>query len=66
MLRTMAVCSYLCRQHCCLRGGEQTKNMYCFKDASTTISNTLHVIKAEADRWIVAGAMGLQELVMVH
>lgn len=38
------------------------RNVRCFREAATSIGGLLHLIKAEADAWIKAGAKGLRAL----
>lgn len=38
------------------------RNAHCFREASSSLADLLQIIKAEADNWIQAGAMALQEL----
>ena len=38
------------------------RNARCFREASATVIEILQLIKAEADRWIEAGAGGLAAL----
>ena len=38
------------------------RNARCFRESTASITDLLHLIKAEADRWIKAGAGGLAAL----
>ena len=38
------------------------RNARCFRESTSTVTELLQVIKAEADRWIQAGASGLSAL----
>jgi hypothetical protein len=38
------------------------QNTRCFRDSTATTSKILRIIKAEADRWIEAGVVGLRAL----
>jgi len=38
------------------------RNERCFRESTSTVTELLQVIKAEADRWIQAGASGLSAL----
>ena len=38
------------------------RNARCFRESTSTVDDLLHIIKAEADHWIQAGADGLRAL----
>lgn len=38
------------------------RNVRCFRNATASLNENLHVIRAEAERWIEAGAAGLSSL----
>jgi hypothetical protein len=38
------------------------RNARCFREATSSVNEVLQLIKAEADRWIEAGARGLEAL----
>jgi hypothetical protein len=38
------------------------RNVWCFRESPSTVNEVLQLVKAEADRWIQAGAKGLEAL----
>jgi hypothetical protein len=38
------------------------RNARCFRDAVANVNDILRIVKAEADRWVEAGAAGLRAL----